>query len=37
MCVKSPKKIIFFRKGTARDLAGKAMGDSIGKAAAAEY
>lgn len=36
MCVRSLKKILFFRKGAVRDLAGKAMGDGTGKAVASE-
>lgn len=36
MCVRSLKKILFFRKGAVRDLAAKAMGDGTGKAVAAE-
>lgn len=42
MCVKSLRKffyyyfLFFFRKGAVSDLAGKAMGDGIGKAVAAE-
>lgn len=36
MCVTSLKKILFFRKGAVTDLAGKAMGDGTGNAAAAE-